>query len=93
MSELKPHRGAAFTVRADQPLIGLIDQQNGAEVVHYFADEAEADEALGQSGAQEALRLLGAWSHLDSDDALDELDRIRHESRPTPPIDLPELGD
>ncbi len=83
MSEPEAHGGVAFAARADQPLIGLIDQRCGTEVVHYFADEADADEALGQSGAREALRLLGAWSHLDSDDALDELDRIRHESRPT----------
>ena len=30
--------------------------------------------------------LAGAWSDLDWDEAEKELDRIRHESNPTPPI-------
>jgi hypothetical protein len=37
---------------------------------------------------QRALSLLGAWKDIDSDDALDQLDRIRDESTPTPPIEL-----
>jgi hypothetical protein len=37
---------------------------------------------------QDALSLAGAWSHLDWDDMVDALDRIRHESKPTPPIEL-----
>jgi hypothetical protein len=31
--------------------------------------------------------LAGAWADLGWEEALDELDRIRHESQPTPPID------
>ena len=31
------------------------------------------------------------WRHLDTADVFDELDCLRHESRPTPPIELPEL--
>jgi hypothetical protein len=37
---------------------------------------------------QDALSLAGAWSHLDWDDMVEMLDRIRHESKPTPPIKL-----
>jgi hypothetical protein len=80
-----------MTVRSGQPLIGVIEQQNGLEVVRYFTDEVEADEALGDAGIQQALSLAGAWKDIDSEEFLDELDRIRHESKPTPPIDLLEL--
>jgi uncharacterized protein (DUF433 family) len=37
--------------------------------------------------AERALSLAGAWSDLDFDEMIDALDRIRHESKPTPPID------
>lgn len=42
-----------------------------------------------QDAVQKALGLDGAWSDLDWEEALDELDRIRHESKPTPPIEDP----
>ena len=70
----------------DQPLIGVMVRKNGKNVVRYFTDEAEADQALAQDSIQAALRLAGAWSDLDWDEAVTELDRIRHESKPTPPI-------
>jgi hypothetical protein len=34
------------------------------------------------------LAAIGSASDLDFDEMLDELDRIRHASKPTPPIDL-----
>ena len=37
---------------------------------------------------QKILSLFGAWSDLDWETALEELDRIRHESKPTPPLTL-----
>jgi hypothetical protein len=82
-----------FIARRDQPLIGFPEQQNGQEVTRYFTDEADADQALDQAGGQQALNMLGAWRHLDTPDVFDELDRIRHAGRPTPPIELPELDD
>ncbi len=38
-----------------------------------------------------ALDAIGAWSDIDWDELADELDRIRHESRPTPPIDFDDV--
>ena len=35
-----------------------------------------------------ALALAGAWSDLPSDHLEEELDHIRHASKPTPPIEL-----
>jgi len=40
------------------------------------------------SSVAEALSLIGAWSDLDWDETIAALDRIRHESKPTPPIKL-----
>lgn len=39
-----------------------------------------------------ALSAIGSWRKLQDDDEFEALDRIRHESRPTPPIE-DELGD
>jgi hypothetical protein len=68
------------------PLIGIIVEEKGKEVVRYFTEEAQADQEA--SGVAEALGLAGVWSDLDLDETLDALDRIRHESKPTPPIKL-----
>lgn len=45
-----------------------------------------ADETLPPS-VRVALALGGAWSDLQGDDEFAALDRIRHESPPTPPIE------
>jgi hypothetical protein len=68
------------------PLIGIIVQEKGKEVVRYFTDEKAADASVSQNAIQDALSVIGAWSDLDFDETLDALDRIRHESKPTPPI-------
>jgi hypothetical protein len=36
----------------------------------------------------ETVALAGAWKDLPSDHMEEELDRIRHASKPTPPLDL-----
>jgi type I restriction enzyme, R subunit len=48
----------------------------------------EAEQVAARAGVQEALALAGAWRDLDWDEAERKLDRIRHESEPTPPIEL-----
>jgi len=40
-----------------------------------------------------ALDLIGAWRDIPWDEMETELDRIRHESPPTPPIDTDEIDD
>ncbi len=37
---------------------------------------------------EETLALAGAWKDLDFDDMLEQLDHIRHDSKPTPPLKL-----
>jgi hypothetical protein len=70
------------------PLIGLIFEENGQEVVRYFTEEKAADAAVTRNATQKALGVIGAWSDLDWDEMVAALDRIRHESKPTPPIKL-----
>ncbi len=55
-----------------------------------MSDRGQDGEAVADTGSIEtesARALAGAWSDLDWEEALDELDRIRKESEPTPPID------
>ena len=76
------------SVQADpgQPLIGVITEEQGHEVVRYFTEEVAADRVLIKDTTQEALSLAGSWSDLAWDELEEALDRIRHESPPPPPL-------
>ena len=80
-------RGPGFAVSPDRPLIGIMFIEDGEEVVRYFRDEFEADAAMTAYGIDDARSLAGVWADLDWEDVVDALDRIRHESEPTPPIE------
>ena len=88
MAERKQQPLPSLLVQDNQSLIGIPCEEQGQEMVRYFAGEEEADRAVADQEVQDALSLAGAWSHLDWDDMVDALDRIRHESKPTPPIEL-----
>jgi hypothetical protein len=88
MAERRRQGVPSLLVQGNQPLIGIPFEEKGQEVVRYFAREEEADQAVADQDVQDAMRLAGAWSHLDWDDMVATLDRIRHESKPTPPIKL-----
>jgi hypothetical protein len=88
MAERSRQGVPSLLVQDNQPLIGIPFEEKGQEVVRYFAREEEADQAVADQEVQDALSLAGAWSHLDWDDMVETLDRIRHESKPTPPIKL-----
>ena len=68
-------------------LFGVPVDENGHEAVRFFVEETDAPVDVDDEEIQQALSVIGAWRDLDWEQALDELDRIRHESRPTPPID------
>jgi hypothetical protein len=87
MAEL-PTDQASLVVAANQPLIGVILRENDRDVVRYFAEEGAADAALPSGTENEALQLSGAWRDLDWSDVQAALDRIRHDSPPSPPISL-----
>ena len=86
MAEHQRTQPAAFAHSSDQPLIGVIVEEHGQETVCYFTDEAAADAALPDTATEDALTAIGAFSDLDWEEMEDALDRIRHDSPPTPPI-------
>ena len=79
---------SGFTLSGSQPLIGIPFEENGKKVVRYFSEETQADKAVSDDATQTALHLAGAWSDLSWEEMETELDRIRHESKPTPPLEL-----
>lgn len=88
MAERRHQRAPSLLVQSNQPLIGIFLEEDGQEVVRYFTDEEAADAAVPQSATQAALGVIGAWGDLDWNETVEALDRIRHESKPTPPIEL-----
>jgi hypothetical protein len=89
MMERQPPRRQGFVATEDQPLIGIIATDNDGETIRYFVDEQEADAAIEADGIERALSLAGAWKDLGNWAEVErELDRIRHESPPTPPVEL-----
>lgn len=71
----------------DAPLFSVVERVGDTEVVRYFTEESDRELGALPSSVLDALATLGAWGDLDWIAALDELDRIRHESRPTPPFE------
>lgn len=88
MTHSHPSPTSGFLIRSDQPLIGVLVEEDGEEMVRYFSEEQEADTVASLSVTQDALRLAGAWSDLDWEELEQELDRIRHETPPSPPLAL-----
>jgi hypothetical protein len=90
MPDQPGHSQPTLTTRGSQPLIGVPTQEGAERVVRYFTSEEDADRALSadQENTRRALSAIGAWSDLDFDQMLDDLDQIRHRSDPTPPIAL-----
>jgi len=88
MAERKRQPAPSLLVQGNQPLIGIPCEEQGHEVVRYFTDEKAADAALTHHTTQAALSVIGAWSDLDWEEMVTALERMRHESTPTPPIEL-----
>lgn len=76
----------SLAVASDQPLVGVLVEEDGRPVVHYFADDQAA---VGTDATLAAARaVIGAWEALAPwDEVAAELDRIRHASPPTPPLE------
>jgi hypothetical protein len=66
-----------------RPLVSLFADTGDRAAVEYFTEDPAVAQ---QNHTRDAISLIGAWSHLDWESAIEELDRIRHESTPTPPI-------
>lgn len=78
----------SLSVDGDRPLVGVPMRENGREVVRYFAEGPGEDTSLPPDVLRRARAAIGSWSDMDWEETKAALDRIRHESEPTPPIDL-----
>jgi hypothetical protein len=69
-------------------LIGVIRREQGQVVTRYFtARSRDLDRSSNERRVQTARRLAGVWNDLEWETMEIELDRIRHQGTPTPPID------
>jgi hypothetical protein len=50
------------------------------------------DASAADTAMRAALNAIGSWRDLDWEATVEVLDRIRHESKPTPPIELQHLS-
>ena len=82
MTTRKHDRSNILVVDEAEPLSTLVTIKDGREVVISASSDSDSDIT-----AQNAMSVFGAWSDIDWDEAAAALDRIRHESAPTPPID------
>jgi hypothetical protein len=69
-----------------QPLIGVIAEEAGTEVVRYFTAEQDAERELVEDTTEAAIALAGVWHDLEWEELEKALDRIRHDPPPTPPL-------
>jgi hypothetical protein len=84
MAEPLRHPSPDLLVGRKQMLFAVPVDEDGHETVRFFTENVES--LAADDGVRQALSVIGAWSDLDWEQAFEELDRIRHESRPTPPI-------
>ena len=73
-------------VEATQTPLAL-KRENKIVAVLTPVEDNNSDQAK-QKAIEETLALAGSWGERDWDEVEQELDRIRHESKPTPPIEL-----
>ncbi len=78
-----------IVVPEGQELIAIPDEIDGQPVIRCFRSDEEADAFFGEESVEEALAQIGSWGHLDWGETIEALDRIRQESKPTPPIVAP----
>lgn len=73
------------TIREHQVPVGVAAKK-GRSPSSCHAAEAEPEAALS-AGAKAALGAIGGWRGLDWDETIENLERIRRESKPSPPLD------
>ena len=63
-------------------------RENSHDVALLTPVDTERKQQANRQAIEETLALAGSWKDLDFDDMIEQLDRIRHESTPTPPLAL-----
>jgi|SoiMethySBSTD1v2_1073268.scaffolds.fasta_scaffold4212265_2 hypothetical protein len=77
----------SLTTHPTEPVVAVLVEEDGQEVVRYFP-ETQADATTSDAARDAAFAALGSSSDLDWETWADELDRLRHDSEPTPPIEI-----
>ncbi len=72
-------------IEADPPVVAIPLVESDREIVRFVMEDPEMSPVPGS--VQNALDRAGTWSGLDWNETIETLDRIRHDSRPTPPIE------
>ncbi len=78
----------SLTTHRHEPLLAVMLEEDGQEVVRYFAGDVPSELDQPDDVVEDALQLAGAWRDLDWQETAEALDRIRHANPPTPPIEL-----
>ena len=63
-------------------------RENSHDIALLTPVDTERKQQTNRQAIEETLALAGSWKDLDFDDMIEQLDRIRHESKPTPPLEL-----
>jgi hypothetical protein len=81
--------------------LGELSPEMQEEIAAHIEQLAESAERVNRTtreidpnlpkSVRDALSVLGSWSDLQGDDEFEFFDRIRHETKPTPPIGLDDL--
>jgi hypothetical protein len=67
----------------------VLVEEDGRKLVRYFAGDSDTASAAGSDAMlASALAVIGAWSDFDWEEFSRDLDQSRHQSQPTPPIEL-----
>jgi hypothetical protein len=59
-------------------------QRHIAALIEQALEQAQADESMRDQAPES---YAGAWSDLPDDDEFDTLDKLRHETPPSPPVE------
>ena len=89
MAEPLPRPNPELIASRKQMVFAIPIDEDGIDGTRFVVEDADASPTADDESTQQALSVIGAWRDLDWEQAFAELDRIRHESRPTPPIDEP----
>lgn len=83
--------GTELIVRKGEALVGVPDAENGEPITRVYVRNLRSPGRPNAETLALALSAICAWKELDWEFTLAELDRIRHESEPTPPLDLDDI--
>ena len=85
------HNGIELIVRKGEALVAVPGEENGQPITRVYVRNLRSPGKPNEETLALALSAIGAWKELDWEFTLSELDRIRHESEPTPPLDLDDI--